>query len=74
MAERPSSALVILCAGEGEPLEVEVGYRTGDIDLGFSRTVVQKTLATGRPILCENAKDDPRFMEAESIKGSRRCR
>ncbi|HLU50037.1 MAG TPA: sigma 54-interacting transcriptional regulator, partial [Planctomycetota bacterium] len=62
-------ALVILKAGDNGTLEIKAGFRTGDIDLGFSRTVVQRTMETGRPILCENAKDDPRFMEAESIKG-----
>ncbi len=50
-------------------LEVEAGWRAGDEERAFSRTVVQQTMQKGEPILCENAKDDPRFMAAESIKG-----
>jgi Nif-specific regulatory protein len=62
-------ALLIVEDPDGGTLEAKAGYKTDDEDLGFSRTVVLETIATSRPILCENAKDDPRFMEAESLKG-----
>lgn len=61
-------ALVIIEASDGKDLEVKAGWKTDDQDLSFSRTVVQQTIDQGEAILCENAKDDPRFMEAESIK------
>lgn len=60
--------LIIVQPPEGGELEVHAGWRTDELDLAFSRTVVQKTISSGEPILCENAKHDPRFMEAESIK------
>ena len=61
-------AMIILEATGGGEFEVHVGWNTDGEDLSFSRTVVEQTLASSEPILCENAKDDPRFMEAESIK------
>ena len=60
--------LLIIQPEEAGKLEVQAGWKAGDDDLTFSRTVVQQTLGTGEAILCENAKDDPRFMEAESLK------
>ncbi len=62
-------ALIIIQSSDGGDLEVKAGWKTEDLDLSFSRTVVQQTIEGGEPILCENAVDDPRFMEAESIKG-----
>ncbi len=59
--------IILRNRGVGE-LEVHAGWKTEELDLQFSRTVVEETIATQQPILCENAKDDPRFMEAESIK------
>jgi transcriptional regulator with GAF, ATPase, and Fis domain len=60
--------LIILESEEGGKLEVHAGWKLDDQELTFSRTVVQSTLSTGESVLCENAKDDPRFMQAESIK------
>jgi transcriptional regulator with GAF, ATPase, and Fis domain len=60
--------LIILESEEGGKLEVHAGWKIDDQELTFSRTVVQNTLSTGESVLCENAKDDPRFMQAESIK------
>ena len=53
----------------GGNLEVEAGWRSDSPERSFSRTVVHETIRGGQAILCENAKDDPRFMSAESIKG-----
>jgi transcriptional regulator with GAF, ATPase, and Fis domain len=61
--------LLIIQPEEAGKLEVQAGWKAGDDDLTFSRTVVQQTVSSGEAILCENAKDDPRFMEAESLKG-----
>ena len=61
-------ALIIIQSPEEGKLEIHAGWKTDEFDLTFSRTVVQQTIALGEPILCENAKDDPRFMQAESIK------
>jgi transcriptional regulator with GAF, ATPase, and Fis domain len=61
-------ALLILQNAGGTDLEVKAGWRAEGPDLSFSRTVLQQTIARREPIFCENAKDDPRFMEAESIK------
>ncbi len=60
--------LIIIQPDGGGNLEIHAGWKADDPDLAFSRTVVQQTIATGEPILCENAKDDLRFREAESIK------
>jgi transcriptional regulator with GAF, ATPase, and Fis domain len=60
--------LIIIQPADGGELEIHAGWKADEPDLVFSRTVVQQTIATGEAILCENAKDDPRFMEAESIK------
>ncbi|HVR75750.1 MAG TPA: sigma 54-interacting transcriptional regulator [Planctomycetota bacterium] len=60
--------LIIIQPQDGGNLEIHAGWKASDPDLAFSRTVVQQTIESGEPILCENAKDDPRFMEAESIK------
>ena len=64
-------ALVIVQTPDGEDLEVKAGWKTVGHDTSFSRTVVQQTLDRAESILCENAKDDPRFMEAESLKSLR---
>jgi transcriptional regulator with GAF, ATPase, and Fis domain len=61
-------ALLIVQSPDGEDLEVKAGWKVGGADLSFSRTVVQQTFQRGEAILCENVKDDPRFMHAESIK------
>ncbi len=61
--------LIIIESPSGGELEVHAGWKVEDLDLSFSRTVVEKTIASSESILCKNAKDDPRFMEAESIKG-----
>jgi Nif-specific regulatory protein len=60
--------LIIIQSAEEGDLEIHAGWRADDPDLAFSRTVVQQTIGSGEAILCENAKDDPRFMEAESLK------
>jgi Nif-specific regulatory protein len=60
--------LIIVQPPDGGNLEIHAGWKADDPDLTFSRTVVQQTIGSGEPILCENAKDDPRFMAAESIK------
>jgi transcriptional regulator with GAF, ATPase, and Fis domain len=60
--------LIIIQPADGGKLEIQAGWKADDVDLFFSRTVVQKTISSGEAILCENAKDDPRFMEADSIK------
>jgi Nif-specific regulatory protein len=60
--------LIIIQPPDEGNLEIHAGWKADDPDLSFSRTVLQQTIANGEPILCENAKDDPRFMEAESLK------
>lgn len=60
--------LIIIQPPEGGNLEIQAGWKVEDPDLTFSRTIVQQTITNGEPILCENAKDDPRFMQAESLK------
>jgi len=67
--KRIERALIIIEKASGGPLEVEAGFRSEEPARLFSRTVVHETIRGGEAILCENAKDDPRFMEAESIKG-----
>lgn len=61
-------ALLIIEGPTREALEVKAGWKVEELDLQFSRTVVQQAMEQGEPILCENAKDDPRFLEAESLK------
>ena len=61
-------ALIIVQNPGEEDLEVKAGWKTQGADLSFSHTVVQETFERGQAILCENAKDDPRFMNAESLK------
>jgi len=61
-------ALVIVQSPDGEDLEVKAGWKVDEHDPSFSRTIVQQTFERSQAILCENAKDDPRFMNAESIK------
>ncbi len=60
--------LIIRTAADREVLEVHGGWRVEELDLAFSRTVVQQAIGEGLPILCENAREDPRFHEAESLK------
>ena len=60
-------ALIIVKSPEGENLEIKAGWKTQDADLSFSHTVVQETFERGEAILCENAKDDPRFMNLSLI-------
>ena len=61
-------ALVIIQREADEPLEVGAGWNIDGDEKAFSRTIVEETLASGRPILCENARQDPRFEKAESIQ------
>lgn len=61
-------ALLILQGEQVGHLEVKAGWRVEELDLNFSRTVVSQAMDDAVPILCENAKDDPRFLEAESLK------
>ncbi len=61
-------ALLILQGPTIETLEVKAGWKVEELDLLFSRTVVKQAIDEASPILCENAKDDPRFLEAESLK------
>ena len=49
--------LIILKNLSGGELETHAGWKTGESDLVFSRTVVQETIDSGKSILCENAKD-----------------
>ena len=65
--KRIERALLILDPGSEGELEIEAGWGN-DPERLFSRTVVHETINGGRPILCENAKEDPRFMAAESLK------
>jgi Nif-specific regulatory protein len=67
--KRIERALLIIEHKSGGPLEVEAGWRAEEPERAFSRTVVHQTIRGRQAILCENAKDDPRFMAAESIKG-----
>ncbi len=60
-------ALLIVTPQSGGPLEVRAGYQT-DEDVSFSRTIVQETIGKGQPVLCTNAREDPRFCNAESIR------
>ena len=69
--KRIERALLIIEKAMGGPLEVEAGFRSSEPARTFSRTVVMETVRGGQPILCENAKDDPRFLAAESLKGLR---
>jgi Nif-specific regulatory protein len=62
-------ALIIIQAPDHGELEVPAGWKTEDTGLSFSRTVVRETMKSGQAILSEDATDDPRFMEAESIRG-----
>jgi len=62
-------ALVIIQRAGGEPLEVGAGWQVDDEERAFSRTIVEETLRSGEPVLCENARHDPRFENAKSIQG-----
>jgi len=62
-------ALVIIQRAGGEPLEVGAGWQVDDEERAFSRTIVEETLRSGEPVLCENARHDPRFEHAKSIQG-----
>ncbi len=66
--KRIDRGLIILRGCEGEQLQVGAGWRVGEKDLDFSHTIVAQTLAEGRPILVENARRDPRFENAESVR------
>ena len=61
-------ALIIIQRESGEPLEVGAGWKVEGEDKAFSRTIVEEPLSTGKPVLCENARSDPRFEKAESIQ------
>lgn len=61
-------ALLIIKSSDVDTLEIHAGWRVEEFDLSFSRTVVQQAIEDGEPVLCENAKEDPRFHEAESLK------
>lgn len=61
-------ALLIVQTPKRGELEVKAGWKTDDHDVSFSRTVVENTIESSEAVLCEDATDDPRFMEAESIK------
>ncbi len=61
-------ALVIIQRAGGEPLEVGAGWKVDDEERAFSRTIVEETIRTGEPVLCENARSDPRFENAKSIQ------
>lgn len=59
--------LLVLPLGGG-PLEVRAGYHAAE-DLQFSHTIVDQTITKGEAVLCPNACEDPRFRDAESIRG-----
>ncbi|MBI4583700.1 MAG: sigma 54-interacting transcriptional regulator [Planctomycetes bacterium] len=62
-------ALLLIQGAKVGALEVGAGWRIEEEDLTFSHTVVQRAMEEGMPIRCENAKEDPRFLTAESLKG-----
>ena len=61
-------ALIIIQREGGVALEVGAGWKVDGEDKAFSRTIVEETLTTGEAVLCENARHDPRFENAESIQ------
>ncbi len=61
-------ALIIIQRESGEALEVGAGWKVDGEDKAFSRTIVEETLNSGKPVLCENARHDPRFEKAKSIQ------
>ena len=65
---RIDRGLIVVRPPSGEELEVGAGWRLGDDEYEFSRTIVEETLESRTPILCENARQDPRFEAAESIQ------
>ncbi|MEE8142298.1 MAG: GAF domain-containing protein, partial [Planctomycetota bacterium] len=60
--------LIVVQRFSGEQLEKGAGWRDDDEDLVISRTILDETLSTSKPVLVENAQHDPRFENAESIK------
>ena len=60
-------ALLLVTPPGGGPLEIRAGYKT-DEDVSFSHTIVQETITKGQAVLCANAREDPRFCNAESIR------
>ncbi|HAK94537.1 MAG TPA: sigma-54-dependent Fis family transcriptional regulator [Planctomycetes bacterium] len=60
-------ALLLVTPPGGGPLEVRAGYKT-DEDVSFSHTIVQETITKAQAVLCANAREDPRFANAESIR------
>ncbi len=66
--KRIDRGIIIVRRTTGEALEVGAGWRVGDDDINFSRTIVDETLTHGNPVLCENARQDPRFQKSESIQ------
>ena len=61
--------LIIVSVAGKESLELTAGWRLDEEeDLEFSHTIIEETLKEGHSILCENALEDPRFENAESIK------
>jgi transcriptional regulator with GAF, ATPase, and Fis domain len=60
--------LLLVMPPGGGPLSVRAGYQAGD-DLTFSHTIVEETVRKGEAVLCTNACEDPRFRNAESIRG-----
>ena len=60
--------LLLLTPDSGGPLEVRAGYLAGE-GLDFSHTIVEETFRKGQAVLCTNACQDPRFCNAESIRG-----
>ncbi|MEM7261672.1 MAG: GAF domain-containing protein, partial [Planctomycetota bacterium] len=60
--------LIIVRPEGGGEYEVQAGWGVEGEDLQFSRTVMNETLDSGGPVLYENASNDPRFINAESLK------
>jgi transcriptional regulator with GAF, ATPase, and Fis domain len=60
--------LLLVTPPGGGPLEVRAGYLATE-NLEFSHTIVQETVKKGEAVLCPNACEDPRFRNAESIRG-----
>ncbi len=60
--------IIVSPPDQGGEYEVQAGWNVDGGDLQFSRTVLKETLAGGEPVVYENASNDPRFINAESLK------
>ncbi len=60
--------LLLVTPPDGGPLEVRAGYHASE-NMDFSHTILQETVEKAEAVLCPNACEDPRFRNAESIRG-----